>query len=353
MARLFVIGVIAACCLFGTAFAQDEAAATANAYGYTYDDVAVNQGIVLYWYAHGYANCWGCLPQSFAEMVGKGLPLRKFMSPHTGEEINPDDGSLDFDGDMIMVPAQCGDIEVQVQTSKGVVKLPGYVSAESNISAQFDPCCYQCLYPGCAYIAICDYECWDVCDDAGCACKVVEWMMWKSFEIHEVLFGSRPAGELAWYASGIAPIDKNYKEYVPTMDIEFIIKGKCGCCILKKAYVTCCAPCKPCSPCSPCEPVCKPKCDPCNPCAKKCNTCVKPCETKCNPCKPKCEPQCKPACKPKCDPCNPCEKKCGSCVKPCESKCNPCKPKCESKCSPCKPKCETKCVKKCNPCGSC
>ena len=346
MLRAIVFGALIACLTMGVAYAQDaaEADGTINAYGYTMDDVAVNQGIVLYWYAHGYANCYGCPPKSFAEMTEKGLLLRKFMSPHTGDEIDPDDGSLDFNGDMIYMPAECGDVGVHIQTSTGVVELPGYVCGHSDVSVQFDPCCCLWLCPGgaCIYEG---WECWDICGCGGdeCACTLVQWMMWNSFETHEVLFGIRPADELAWYASGLAPIDKNYKEYAPSMDIEFIYKSAGYCCFLKKAYVHCCAPCVPCTP-------CKPVCDPCNPCVKSCNKCAAPCESRCNPCKPKCKQNtCTKQCEPKCDPCaKPCEPKCDPCCKPCEPKCDPCaKPVCD----PCKPKCEQRCKPKCDPCG--
>ena len=347
MLRSILIGAIIVVCCANLAWAQDAPAATngaVNAYGYTYDDVAVNQGIVLFWYAQGYTNCYGCPPQTFAEMTAKGLPLRKFTSPHNGDVIDPDDGSLDYDGDMIYVPGPCWDFEVHVQTTAGVVKLPGAVTGHSNIGVQFDPCCCLWFCPGTVCVYVDKYKCWDICGNDSCACQIVEWMMWKSFETHEALYGGRPVDELAFYASGLAPVDKNYKEYVPYMDIEYIYKEKNCCCYVKKAYVTCCQPCVPCSPCV------KP-CDPCNPCETKCNSCAKPCVSKCNPCKPKC------------DPCNPCKTKCNSCAKPCASKCNPCKPKCsfdmcterKPKCSPCESKCspcDIKCKPKCSPCKS-
>jgi len=385
MLRVLIVGAICACMFVNLAFAQDtmeatESAPAVSAYGYTLDDVAVNQGIVLYWYAHGYANCFGCPPQTFAQMVEKGLPLRKFMSPHNGDVIDPDDGSLDFDGDITYSPGSCGDVQVQVQTSTGVVTLPGVVCGHSDVSVQFDPCC--CIYPcnGSVCIGIDKYECWNVCDGSDCACKIAQWMMWKSFETHKALYGMWPADELAWYASGLAVVDKNYKEYVPTMNIEFIYKDLRGCCYLKKAYVTCCAPCVPrspcakpaCSPCNPCKTKCnncakpceskcnpcKPKCDPCNPCKTKCNNCAKPCENKCNPC----HPQMAPVAKSSCNTCSPCKTKCSSCAKPCESKCGSCKSKCgscakpcESKCGSCKPKCNTcsKCAAPAPKCNSC
>ena len=364
MLRNLLLGAIIACMFIGFAQAGEvEPPAGVNAYGYTFDDVAVNQGVVLYWYAHGYANCYGGFPESFAAMVEKGMPLRTFVSPHTGDAIDPDDGSLDFDGDMMYAPGDCWDVEVHVQTSAGVVKLPKVLSANTeHVLMQFDPCCAPCYLCGdCCDITICCWDCWkiDPCDPNDAICKVVQWMMWKSFELHECLFDTRPVSEVAWIASGLAPVDQNYKEYVPTMDIEYIYKGDCCCQILKKAYVHCCTPCKPC--CEPCKPKCdpcKPKCEPCKPkcdpcCEPKCkqNTCTKECKPKCEPCKPKCDP-CKPKCepcKPKCEPCKP---KCD----PCKPKCEPCKPKCDPckpKCDPCKPKCEDKCAPKCEPCVKC
>src|SRR5688572_15952098 len=68
------------------------------AFGYDSDQVAINQGAVVYWYAHGYANAWAGYPAVWSDLEAKGLPLRKFFSPHTGQEINLDDGSLDFNG---------------------------------------------------------------------------------------------------------------------------------------------------------------------------------------------------------------------------------------------------------------
>lgn len=385
MLRELVIGAICACMFTSLAFAQDtmaqtdsaQAAPAASAYGYTMDDVAVNQGIVLYWYAHGYANCFGCPPKTFAEMVDKGLPLRKFMSPHTGDVIDPDDGSLDFNGDITYSPGSCYDVQVQVQTSTGVVTLPGMVSGHSDISVQFDPCC--CLYPcnGCVCIGIDKYECWNCCGGSDCACKIAQWMMWKSFETHYALYGMWPADELAWYASGLAVVDKNYKEYVPTMNIEFIYKNAGGCCFVKKAYVTCCAPCVPCSPCaksscnkcgatmSKCNSCAKPTCSKCGPSMNKCNSCAKPTCNKCGSCKTKCSS----CAKPTCNKCGSCKSKCGSCA----SKCNSCKPKCNTcskctapapkcntcskcaapKCNSCKPKCEKRCQPRCGSCNTC
>jgi hypothetical protein len=341
--KLLIVAMIA-CFMVGVAWAGDKAEMLpADAYGYTADDVAVNQGVVLYWYAVGYARCFGCFPKTYAEMVEKGMPLRTFMSPHTGDAIDFDDGSLDYDGDITYVSDGCWP-DIQVQTTGGVITLPGAVWGNSDVSVQFDPCCCLCLVNGCEDITICDIGCWDYCSPEDCICEVVQWMMWRSFELHEVLYGIRPANELAWYASGLAPVDKNYKEYMPDMCIEFIYKGKCYCDYLKKAYVTCCKPC--CDPCDPCDP-CKPKCDPCKPCCDPCKPCCefktctpKPCKPKCDPCKPKCDP-----CKPKCDPCKP---KCD----PCKPKCDPCKPCCEFEtCTPkpCKPKCDP-CMPKCGKC---
>ena len=361
---IFVFGALLACLLCSAVYAQETAApldvpaieaGAANAYGYNADDVAVSQAVVLYWYAHGFANAYGNFPANFAALVEKGLPLRKFISPHTGDEINPDDGTLDFDGDMLYKPGECWDVSVEVQTSKGVVSIPGTVTATSDISVQYDPCCCPELCGGCCYVGCEKCEDWGICDPMEAACKIVQWMMWKSFELHECMYGMRPADEKAWMASGLAPIDANYKEYVPTMDIEYIY-SKGNCCVLKKAKVTCCAPCVPCSP---CKSVCKPEapCGSCNKCECKCNTCKPKCETgckskcgSCNKCKQStcnkcdtCKPKCDTGCKSKCD--TGCKSKCGSCDKCKQNTCSKCKPnnpcgKCKDKCGSCaKPGC--------------
>ena len=339
----------------GMALAQDEAG---DAFGYTADDVAVSSGAVLYWYAHGYANAWGEFPASFAAMVDKGLPLRTFNSAHTGDAIDPDDGSLDFDGDIMYVPSDCGDVEVHIQTSNGVVNLPGdNLVATSDISGQFGPCCDMAC-PGCCNIAICGTECWNLCDNTEAACKIVQWIMWRSFETHECMYGKRPASEAAFYASGLAPVDANYKEYVPTMTIEYVVKGGCDCCYIKKAYVECCAPCVPCSPCA--KTTCGSKCGGCGGCDKPKCGCSKPkcgCKSKCgskcggcNKCETKSACGCKDKCANKCNKCNKCESKCG-----CKDKCGCSKPKCgkcETKCG-CKDKCGGKCGGKSCGCGKC
>jgi len=359
---LIICGATLGALLLSTAFAQETAAPLSvpaieaqaamaapaapapDAYGYNADDVAVGQGVVLYWYAHGYANAYGNFPATFADMVAKGLPLRKFMSPHTGAEIMPDDGTLDFDGDMTYKTAECGDVTVMVQTTKGVITLPGTITASSDISVQFGPCCpVRC--GTCIDITICEIECWNLCDASDAACKIVQWIMWKSFETHQALYGMRPADEAAWMASGLAPIDKNYKEYVPTMDIEYIY-SKGDCCFLKKAKVNCCSPC---AVVSPCKSVCKPEapCGKCNKCESKskCNTCET--KSKCNSCD-KCAQKTCSKCKPE-NPCGKCKSKCNTCqTKP---KCDTCKPKCNS-CDKCAQKTCSKCKPE-NPCGKC
>ena len=353
---LILLGAVLTCCAcMGMALAQDEAG---DAFGYTADDVAVSSGAVLYWYAHGYANAWGEFPASFAAMVDKGLPLRTFNSAHTGDAIDPDDGSLDFDGDIMYVPGDCGDVEVHIQTSNGVVNLPGdNLVATSDISGQFGPCCDMAC-PGCCNIAICGTECWNLCDNTEAACKIVQWIMWRSFETHECMYGKRPASEAAFYASGLAPVDANYKEYVPTMTIEYVVKGGCDCCYIKKAYVECCAPCVPCSPCA--KTTCGSKCGGCGGCDKPKCGCSKPkcgCKSKCgskcggcNKCETKSACGCKDKCANKCNKCNKCESKCG-----CKDKCGCSKPKCgkcETKCG-CKDKCGGKCGGKSCGCGKC
>ena len=352
---LILLGAAVACCTcFGMAFAQDEAG---DAYGYTADDVAVNSGAVLYWYAHGYANAWGNFPDSFAAMVDKGLPLRTFNSAHTGDAIDPDDGSLDFDGDITYMAGDgCGDVSIQVQTSAGVVNLPGdYITANSDISGQYGPCCPMGCGT-CIDITICGTECWNLCDNTDAACKIVQWIMWRSFEAHEKLYGKRPASESAFYASGLAPVDANYKEYVPTMTIEYVVKGGCDCCYIKKAFVECCAPCVPCSPCA--KSACGSKCGSCGGCDKPKCGCSKPkcgckskCGSSCDKCGTKSACGCKDKCANKCNKCGKCDTKCGckdkcGCAKPACGKCGQDKCGCKTKCN----KCETKSA--CGKCGS-
>jgi hypothetical protein len=351
---LLALGVIIACCCFTIALAAEETAApAADSYGFSPDDVAVNQGVVVYWYAHGYANAFDGYPQKWADLEAKKLPLRKFQSPHTGEDINLDDNSLDFDGDMIYVYKDC-DIEVQVKTTTGVVTLPGIlegsktpVMACTKVCSPCDPCgkpkcgscekpkcgscekpscntcekpkCGSCEKPSCntcknrcCDITICGWKWWGCMSDEKAICKITDWMMWKSFETFECRYGTRPCDDLVWMASGLAPIDKNWKELAPFMTIEYIW-GKCT---LKKAKVFCCNTCQPCAPkCSPCE---KPKCS--TPCEKpSCNTCKPKCSSPCE--KPKCD-TCKPKCgTPKCGTPKCGTPKCGSCEKP---SCNTC-----------------------------
>lgn len=323
-----LLGAVLTCCAcLGIAFAD----AHEDSYGYTADDVAVNSGAVLYWYAHGYRNAWGNFPTNFAAMVDTGLPLRTFNSAHTGDAIDPDDGSLDFDGDIMFVAGDgCYDVEVHVQTSNGVVNLPSdWIEASSDISAQFGPCCdMDC--GTCVDITICDIDCWNVCDNTEAACKIVQWIMWRSFETHEKLYGKRPSSESAFYASGLAPVDANYKEYVPTMTIEYVVKGGCDCCYIKKAYVECCAPCVPCSPCA--KSKCGSKCGDCGKCGMKSN---------CG-CKSKCGGKC--GTKAACGKCGSMDK-CG-----CKSKCGKCETK--SACGKCGSKDKCGCKSKCG-CGKC
>ena len=311
-------GALVACCLLGTAWAQGAD----DAYGFTADEIAQNQGAVAYWYAHGFANAFGGFPSNFAELGDHGLPLRDFFSPHTGDAINFDDGTLDFDGDMMYVPGDW-DVEIHVQTSEGVFVLPGAIGGT-------DDCCRTF----CCEIAICGFDCWEVCDDQDAACKIMQWMMWESFETYECRYGTRPCDVKTWMASGFAPIGANWRELAPFMDIEYVY----GNCSVKKAYVTCCAP---------CEPKCKSDCGGCNKCAKDncvkckqdtCTTCKPKCAPenkcgKCDDCKPKCKPDCKKECcaKPACKP--DCKKAC--CAK---DKCVKCK---QDTCTTCKPKCAT------------
>ena len=102
MLRNLFIGAIIACMFVGAAYAETETApAGVNAYGYTFDDVAVNQGVVLYWYAHGYANCFGAFPETFAAMVEEptasyGVALM-LASRGPGPELDFSCGSDDGD----------------------------------------------------------------------------------------------------------------------------------------------------------------------------------------------------------------------------------------------------------------
>jgi hypothetical protein len=294
---------------------------------YTADAIAENQGAVAYWYAWGFKYAFGHFPAEFAELQDHGLPLRSFNSPHTGDVIDFDDGSLDFDGDMLYSVNGSG-VEIQIQTGSGVTVLPGTLSL-TNI----------CGETSCCEILICKEEFWNICDDQAAACKILQWMMWKSFETHECRYGYRPVDEQAWIASGFAPIDANWKELAPYMEIE-LIYGKCE---LKKAKVTCCATSPSCDPCakgiscdkgdkckqktcSSCKPVCADKCG-----AKtECNKCG-PVKTECNKCekaKPVCAPKCESKCETKCadrsiDKCNNCKQKTCSSCKP-KAKCGTC-----------------------------
>jgi len=295
MRKLYALalGVLLASFAWSIALAQDEAAAApatetaaaapaaetaaaapatetpaakpmTDSYGFNADDVAVNQGAVAYWYAHGYANAFGGFPAKWADLTAKGLPLRKFQSPHTGDDIDFDDGSLDFDGDMTYKSTGC-DVEIQVKTTQGVVTLPGTLSSVSlcpNQGCSPYNRCGSCRTK-CCDVTICGWESWGCMSDQDAVCKIIGWMMWRSFETYECRYGSRPCDDMVWIASGFAPIDKNWKELAPFMDIEYIW-GKCA---LKKAKVHCC---------QPCVAQCQPKCNTCNTCQQpKCNTCGK------------------------------------------------------------------------------
>lgn len=300
--------------------AEPAADPAANAYGFSLDDIAVNQGVVAYWYAHGFANAFGSLPAKWADLVARKLPLRKFESPHTGEPVDFDDGTLDFDGDMTYSLAGC-DAKIQVQTTAGVVTLPSMLQSSWNCPQRCNPCnpCGSCAIrcPKYCDIAICKDECWGcMCPDEA-VCKIIQWMMWKSFETYECRYGCRPADEMMWYASGFAPVDKNWKELAPQMYIEFIYHK----CSLVKAKVQCCSPChtKCGSPCkSKCNSCAKPACGNCG--KQSCNSCAKPScgncgKSDCGKCKTKCA-------KPSCGKCG--ETKCGG--KCGRDNCDKCRP---------------------------
>ncbi len=316
----------------GDVIAQADSAAAepaANAYGFNLDDIAVNQGVVAYWYAHGFANAFGSLPAKWADLEARKLPLRKFDSPHTGEAVNFDDGTLDFDGDMTYSSTGC-DVQIQVQTTAGVVVLPTMLQSSWNCPQRCNPCnpCGSCTSrcPQYCDIAICGWENWGcMCPDEA-VCKIIQWMLWKSFETYECRYGCRPADEMMWYASGFAPVDKNWKELAPQMYIEFIYHK----CSLIKAKVDCCSP-------------CKTKCG--SPCQSKCNSCAK---SSCGSCgKSDCGGKCKSKCStPSCGSCG--KSDCGG---KCKSKCS--KPSCGG-CgkSDCGGKCKSKCSKpSCGGCG--
>jgi hypothetical protein len=308
---------------------ETPAEPAANAYGFNLDDIAVNQGVVAYWYAHGFANAFGSLPAKWADLEARKLPLRKFESPHTGEAINFDDGTLDFDGDMTYSSTGC-DAQIQVQTTAGVVTLPGMLQSTWNCPQRCNPCnpCGSCASrcPKYCDVSICGWDNWGcMCPDEA-VCKIIQWMMWKSFETYECRYGCRPADEMMWYASGFAPVDKNWKELAPQMYIEFIYHK----CSLIKAKVHCCSPCK-----TKCGSPCQSKCNSCS--QQSCGNCGKP---SCNSCKSKCS-------KPSCGSCG--KSDCGG---KCKSKCG--KPKCGS-CgkSDCSGNCGRSNSDKCKPSGGC
>jgi hypothetical protein len=314
-----------------TAWAQDDT-------GFSADQIAENQGAVAYWYATAYSYVYG-VADNWGAIEAAGLPLRGFYSPHTGDAIDFD-SELDFEGDMMYVPGDCGGVEIHVRLSSGDIVLPGTLMHSWDCAGPCDPCPKNCMT--CCDITICKTECWTVCGQEEAVCKIIDWMMWKSFETFECRYGSRPCGEEEWFASGFAPIDANWRDKAPFMDIEYVWKKGdiCVCpCVLQKAYVNCCPPAPACAPCG------KTKCGGCDKCKQatctKCvDKCAKPCCeqktcNKCDTCKPKCD-------KPKCGGCDTCKPKCDDkCAKPC------CKQK---TCT----KCETKCEKpKCGGCDKC
>ncbi|MCH7471883.1 hypothetical protein IIA79_02915 [bacterium] len=296
--------------------------AAADNYGYKDNEVAENQGVVAYWYAHGYRNAFGSFPATWADVVSAGLPLRKFVSPHNGDEIDFDDGSLDFDGDM-MYKAGSWDVEVHVKTSSGVTVIPGVLSGRTGpfYGCQTGWGCYACCD---VTVYKCEY--WHCLGPQDAVCKIVQWIMWRSFETYECLYGTRPCDDTVWIASGLAPIDANWKEYAPFMDIEYVWRK----CTLRKAYVNCCSVCvRGASPCGRCAGVsgyagctAKSRCGKCGRCAKGISACAKcgssPCS--CSGAKAKCGKcgvsPCSCGAKAKCGQCgfNPCrcgKAKCG------------------------------------------
>jgi len=208
-------------------------------HGYNADEVAVNQGVVAYWYAHGYANMYCCFPQSWAQLQSAGLPLRGFVSPHNGQAINFDDGSLDFAGDMTY-SVGVGDVMIMVQTTTGVVSLPGVLAGQQKCTS--NACCpTTCTYNWCD-ISICGFDCWNCGNTQACICEMIQWMLFRSFETYECRYGTRPCNEQVWMASGLAPIGPNWKQMAPFMNINYVRAD----CYVKKAKVECCVTCTPC-----------------------------------------------------------------------------------------------------------
>jgi hypothetical protein len=297
---------------------------------------AVNQGVVAYWYAHAYANLNGGFPEKFADLAKVGLPLRKWVSPHTGETIDPDDGKLDFLGDFTFTTG-CNDVTIKVSTSAGEVSLPGTLQGSDGCNGT------------CCDITICGFECWKACGNEQ-VCQAIQWILWKSFKLYDCLYQCCPADEMEWMASGLAPFDKNWKELAPFMDVCYFY----GDCCLKKAKVRCCDPCNSCSTtkCGSCNKCGSNKsCGSCNKCESKCNSCAKP---SCGGCKSvsKCggcaKPSCNSCAKPSCGGCK--KSSCGSCVKPSCGGCakSSCKSCAKPSCGGCaKPSCGS-----CNKCGS-
>jgi hypothetical protein len=254
-------------------YTEDPSGVTSGegSFGYSPDEVAVNQGAVIYWYAKGYASAWGDYPVAFGDLTAKNLPLRKFYSPHTGQEIMLDDGTLDFDGDMTY-RVGVGDVEVQVQTGNGVVTLPGSIEGQAKCKANTGcPTC--CKYAHCD-ITICGFDCWKCSYDQECICMLTQWILNKSFDLYKCRYGTLPCDEAVWMASGLAPIDRNWRNLQPDMDIQYVM----GSCYIKRAKVVCCPPVVKCMSCDKCGG------KGCNTCGSsgKCTTCVKP--AKCDKC---------------------------------------------------------------------
>ena len=183
---MLLLGVFVACLCMSAAYAEDVAtegeAASADSYGYTADDVAVGQAVVAYWYACGFNNAFGNIPAKFQDITDRKVVLRGWVNPFNGQAINPDDGTLDGDGDFMYWADDCS-FGVKVKTTAGEVSIPGVsLTATSDISVQWDPSCCMDLCGGCCWVDFCDYECWNLCDEEP-ACKIADWMMWKSFEI--------------------------------------------------------------------------------------------------------------------------------------------------------------------------
>lgn len=211
-----------------------------SGFGYSADDIAINQGVVAYWIAHGYANIYSGYPAAWADVQSKNMPLAtEYYSPHTGDVIDLDDGSLDFPGDMTF-SVGLTDVDIAVQTSSGVVHLPGTLSGEAKCSANAG--CMKCSSCKLCDISIQGWDCWKCPNEQACICELAQWLINKSFDTYVCRYGTYPASAEVWIGSGLAPITADYRKHASYMEIAFVGES----CWVKKAKVKCCAKCMPC-----------------------------------------------------------------------------------------------------------